>query len=179
MNSYVVAMLPIIVFLCLNILNKDDMKQISWDVLWLVAGGLTLGMSLTQTGLADVLVSNIPFSSFSVGIILLLTAVLGIVVANFMSNTATANLLIPIIALIGSTVPALEVVGGGAMLILTATFAISLGMCLPISTPPNVLAYGTGLISSNNLAKIGLLIGCIGLVLAFAGLYLHQYLGFI
>lgn len=179
MNSYVVALLPVIVFLCLGILDRDDMKSISWDVLWLVAGGIALGMSLTQTGLADVFVRNIPFSSFSVATIFLLTAGLGILIANFMSNTATANLLLPIIVLIGSTVPALAVVGGGPMLILTSTFAMSLGFCLPISTPPNALAYGTGIITSRQLTRIGLILGCIGVVLAFGMLFLHQYLGVI
>lgn len=177
MNSYVVALIPVVVFLCLRVLNKDDMKNISWDVLWLVAGGIALGMALTETGLADVFVSNIPFSSLPLPVIFLVAAGLGIVVANFMSNTATANLLIPIIAVIGTTVTSLEAVGGGAVLILVATFAVSLGMCLPISTPPNALAYGTGLISTNQLTRMGLIIGGIGFILAFAMLFLHHYIG--
>ncbi len=179
MNSYVVAMLPIIVFLCLNIIKKEDLKHINWDVLWLVAGGIALGMSLTKTGLADVFVSNIPFSSFSATIIFLVAGGLSLLIANFMSHTATANLLIPIIAVIGSSVPALEKVGGGAMLILAATFAMSLAMCLPISTPPNALAYGTGLITTKDLTRTGLIIGIIGFVLAFAFLFLNHYLGLI
>lgn len=179
MNSYVVAMFPIIIFLCLNIIKKEDLKLISWDVLWLVAGGIALGMSLTQTGLADVFVSNIPFSTFPIAVLFGVAAILGIAVANFMSNTATANLIIPIIAVIGTSVPALQAYGGGALLILVATFSVSLGMCLPISTPPNALAYGTGLITTKQLAKTGVIIGLIGLVLAVAILFLNKYLGII
>lgn len=179
MNSYVVAMFPVIVFLSLNIINRDDLKTLSWDVLWLVAGGIALGMSLTQTGLADVFVSNIPFSTFPLVVLFLITAGLGILIANFMSNTATANLLIPIIAVIGSSVPALQAFGGGSLLILIAAFSVSLGMCLPISTPPNALAYSTGLITTNHMTKTGLIIGGIGLALAFVFLFLNKYLGII
>ena len=179
MNSYVVAMFPIIIFLSLGIINKDDLKSISWDVLWLVAGGIALGLSLTQTGLADVFVSNIPFSTFPLVVVFLIAAGLGIFIANFMSNTATANLLIPIVAVVGSSLPALQEIGGGSLLVLVATFSVSLGMCLPISTPPNALAYSTGLITTNQMTKIGLLVGGIGLVLAFVMLFINKYLGII
>src|SRR5690606_37376785 len=158
MNSYVVAMFPIIIFLSLGIISKDDLKSISWDVLWLVAGGIALGLSLTQTGLADVFVSNIPFSTFPLVVVFLIAAGLGIFIANFMSNTATANLLIPIVAVVGSSLPALQEIGGGSLLVLVATFSVSLGMCLPISTPPNALAYSTGLITTNQLTKTGIMV---------------------
>lgn len=39
LNSYVVAMLPVALFSCTRIVNKEDLQTISWDVLWLVAGG--------------------------------------------------------------------------------------------------------------------------------------------
>jgi sodium-dependent dicarboxylate transporter 2/3/5 len=179
MNSYVVAMLPIIVFLCLNIISKDDLKYISWDVLWLVAGGIALGLALTRTGLASVLVGNIPFSALPIAVIFLLAAFIGLLVANFMSNTATANLLIPMIAVIGTSIPAFEEWGGGGLLVLGSTLAISLGMCLPISTPPNALAYGTGLISTKHLVRTGLLIGTIGFTLIFLALIIYRKLGVI
>ena len=179
MNSYVVALFPVVVFLSLSIINRDDLKTLSWDVLWLVAGGIALGMSLTQTGLADVFVSNIPFATFPLIVLFLISAGLGVLIANFMSNTATANLLIPIIAVIGSSVPALQAIGGGTLLILIASFSVSLGMCLPISTPPNALAYSTGLISTKDLSKTGLILGGLGLVLAFVVLFVNKYLGII
>ncbi|EMR02454.1 SLC13 family permease [Cesiribacter andamanensis] len=179
LNAYVVAMLPIVVFLCGGVLTKEDLKLISWDVLWLVAGGIALGLALTSTGLAQVFVSNIPFADFPLGVLFLVTAGMGILVANFMSNTATANLLIPMIAVIASSVPAFDKLGGGGILILTATLAISLGMCLPISTPPNALAYGTGMITTRHLLRSGLFTGGVGLILVFVLLLLYQKLEFL
>jgi len=178
MNSYVVALIPVVVFLSLGILDADDLKMVNWDVLWLVAGGIALGMALTQTGLADVFVANIPFVKFPVLVVFLVAGAMGIILANFMSNTATANLLIPIIAVIATSVPSLEIIGG-ATLILVSTYATSLGMCLPISTPPNALAFSTALITTKQMTKIGLIVGIIGFSLAFAMIFGFNYIGFI
>lgn len=87
--------------------------------------------------------------------------------ANFMSNTATANLLMPIAAAIGATMNSLSDVGGLQGLLVVVAFSASLGMILPVSTPPNSLAYSTGLIQSKDMAKTGLIIGVIGLAIVY------------
>lgn len=177
-NSYVVALFPVIVFLCLNIITKEDLKLISWDVLWLVAGGLALGLALSNTGLAENVISNIPFADISPYLIFVVAAGLGLLMANFMSNTATANIFIPLLAVLSASIPVLREMGGPVLLIST-TMAISLGMCLPISTPPNALAYGTGLITTKNLAKIGAIVGVAGVIIVFAVLILSRWIGLI
>ncbi|MBL3655786.1 SLC13 family permease [Fulvivirga sediminis] len=179
MNSYIIALIPMAVFLCLQVINKDDLKNISWDVLWLVSGGIALGLALDATGLAAVIVNNIPFGNMSLAIIFLLAAITGLIIANFMSHTATANLLIPIIAVIGTTVPGLEAFGGEKVLLLSTTLAISLSMSLPISTPPNALAFSTGLIETKHLAGMGIFMGLIGTALVFLMLYCTTSLGLI
>ena len=45
-------------------------------------------------------------------------------------------------------------------------------MTLPISTPPNAIAHSTGLVKQNEMMKIGLTIGMIGLVLGYIMLYI-------
>ena len=65
MNSYIVAMIPVAVFSSLGIINKSDLKNISWDVLWLVSGGIALGLGLEVSGLAERLINVIPFGSLS------------------------------------------------------------------------------------------------------------------
>ncbi|WP_413692781.1 SLC13 family permease [Psychromonas sp. KJ10-2] len=64
MNSYTVAMIPVTVFLMTGIITKDDLKKISWDVLWLVSGGIALGLALDKSGLAALIVYSIPFDFF-------------------------------------------------------------------------------------------------------------------
>jgi sodium-dependent dicarboxylate transporter 2/3/5 len=178
MSSYVVALIPVAVFSMFNIINTDDLKRISWDVLWLVSGGIALGMALEQTGLAANAVQTIPFENFHPLFLIVGAAVLCLVMANFMSNTATANLLLPLVAALGSSMGALVPYGGQVVLIIAVTFAASMGMCLPVSTPPNALAYASGYIKTKQMLKVGLIIGSTGLLLIFAMLFILQEIAF-
>jgi diguanylate cyclase (GGDEF)-like protein len=84
--------------------------------------------------------------------------------ANFMSHTATASLLVPIIAVVGVNVGSnLDGLGGVVALLVSVAFASSLGMSLPISTPPNALAHATGLVDTKGMAKTGVFIGVVGM----------------
>ena len=92
--------------------------------------------------------------------------------ANFISHTATANLLVPILAVAGgSMATALAPLGGVTALLIGVAIASSLGMVLPISTPPNAMAAATGLIEQKDMAKVGIIIGLVGLILGYVMLY--------
>jgi sodium-dependent dicarboxylate transporter 2/3/5 len=179
MNSYVVAMIPVAIFTTTGIISKEDLKKISWDVLWLVSGGIALGLAMDKSGLAANLVESIPFGDFSPYAIIVSACVLTVVMANFMSNTATANLLMPILAALGTSVASLEGLGGVSTLIIAAAISASMGMALPISTPPNALAHGTGAVSSGNMARIGVIVGFVGLLLALLTVYILRSVNFI
>ncbi|CZF85114.1 Sodium:sulfate symporter transmembrane region [Grimontia marina] len=90
--------------------------------------------------------------------------------ANFMSNTVTANLLMPIAAAVAMSMDSLVSVGNIQGLLVVVAFSASLGMILPLSTPPNSLAYSTGLIESKDIAKVGTILGLVGLVIVYAAL---------
>ncbi len=179
MNSYVVALIPVAVFSITSIITKEDLKTISWDVLWLVSGGIALGLALNKTGLAQNAVSAIPFGEFSPYVVIAGAATLCLLMANFMSHTATANLLMPIVAALGTSMESLLPLGGSIVLILAVTFAASLGMSLPISTPPNALANATGHVNSQQMAKVGVILGVVGVLLSFVMLFVLRQIGFI
>ncbi len=179
MNAYVVALIPVGAFLALNILNKEDLKFISWDVLWLVSGGIALGLALDKSGLALNLIQNISFDGLNGYIIMTLALILAALMANFMSNTATANLLIPIMAAMGTAVPQVLDIGGNNIMVLSVALAASMGMCLPISTPPNALAYATGLINTKYMIRFGLIMASIGLVLIYGTIMILKGVNFL
>jgi len=179
MNSYIVALIPVAVFSVTGIINKEDLRLISWDVLWLVAGGIALGMGLEESGLSKHLIESIPFGSFSPYFIVLLATIITLLMANFMSHTATANLLLPIMAALGTSIMSLTPLGGAMMLILAVTMASSIAMALPISTPPNALAHATGLVETRHLAKIGIIIGVSGLFGIYLLMYILNMVGFL
>ncbi|EGU31478.1 putative transporter [Vibrio sp. N418] len=179
MNSYTVALIPVAVFSLTGIINKEDLKKISWDVLWLVSGGIALGLALDKTGLAHEVVHSIPFDEYSPYVVLFGAAFLCLLMANFMSHTATANLLMPIMAALGASMTSLAPLGGEVTLILVVTFAASLGMSLPISTPPNALAHATGNVQSNQMARVGVVLGVVGVALSFVLVWVLHFVGHI
>jgi len=178
MNSYVIALIPIAVFSVTGVTTVEDLKLMSWDVLWLVSGGIALGVALEKTGLSVHLVDAIPFDAMPPCLIVLLAVLLATGTATVMSNTATANLLLPVIAALGASTSTLVDVGGAKGLIIATTLACSLGMALPISTPPNALAYATGMIQSRDLLRAGLLLNLIALGLLALLLYAMGLVGF-
>ena len=179
-NSNVVAMLPVGVFCVIGVITRRDLEEISWGVLWMVAGGFALGVALNQTGLAEHIISSIPFNTWSPLLVIIGSGLICYAMANFISHTATANLLVPILAVAGgSMATALAPLGGVTALLIGVAIASSIGMVLPISTPTNAMAAATGLIEQKDMAKVGIIIGVVGLVLGYIMLYILGSNGFI
>ena len=178
LSASVVGLLPVVVFCVTGVMTAKDVRSLSWDVLWLIAGGFALGGAMATTGLSDNIVASIPFGAFAPLLLIIIAAGVTTLMATFMSNTATANLLIPLMAAMGVGLgDTLGIVGGAMGLVLVVAFASSLGMALPISTPPNAMAHATGMIQSSHMAKNGLIIGIIGLVIMIAYMILITMLG--
>ena len=170
-NANTVAMLPIAVFAFTGVITAKDLQGIDWGVIWMVAGGFALGMAMNGTGLAKVAVEAIPFGSWSPIVILIISGLVCFFLSNFISNTATAALLIPILSVVCSGMgDRLNLIGGEATVLIGIAVAASAAMSLPISTPPNAIAYSTGLIKQQDMAKTGLVVGIITLVLGFSTL---------
>ena len=172
MNTYVVSIIPLAGFTLTGIMGKEELKLINWDVLWLVAGGIAIGIGLDKTGLASALAHAIDYESLSPAAVVITLSIVCWLMANFMSNTATANLLMPIAAAIGASMESLATIGGLQGLLVVVAFSASLGMILPVSTPPNSLAYSTGLIESKDMAKMGMILGLVGLLLVYLALFI-------
>lgn len=174
-NSNVVALIPLGVLTCTGIFTKEDIKEINWSVLWLVAGGFALGTALQGTGLAKVLINAIPFGSMSVILVLVVAGLVCYFLSNFISNSATAALLIPILIVVaeGMADPAAAnnasflALGGTKAMISFIAVCASIAMLFPISTPPNAIASSTGLVQTKDMAKTGIIIGVIGFTLGF------------
>ena len=177
-NANTVAMLPIAVFAFTGVVTADDLKDIDWAVIWMVAGGFALGLAMNGTGLAENAVKSIPFGQFNPLVIMVVSGLVCFALSNFISNTATAALLIPILTVVcagmGNT---LDAIGGTSTILIGIAVAASCAMSLPISTPPNAIAYSTGLIRQNDMAKAGLTIGIISMVLGYAALILFCKFG--
>ena len=172
-NSYTVALVPFVIFSLTGVIDRRDLEEINWSVIWMVAGGFALGYALNGSGLAKQAVSSIPFGDFSPLAILVLACLICYALSNFISNSATAALLMPILTVVCLAMgDKLDVIGGTSTVLISVAVAASSAMVLPISTPPNALAFATNLISQKDMARIGLIIGIVSMVLGISLLYL-------
>jgi sodium-dependent dicarboxylate transporter 2/3/5 len=171
-DANTVALIPIAVFALTGVITAKDLQQINWSVIWMVAGGFALGLGMNGSGLATAAIQSIPFGSWSPFVILIISGLICYFLSNFISNTATAALLVPILAVVcsgmGST---LDTIGGTSTILMGIAVSASAAMCLPISTPPNAIAYSTGLVDQKEMLKTGLVVGVITLILGYTVLY--------
>ena len=169
-NSNIVAMIPFAVFSATGIMKAKHLEHINWAVLWMVAGGFALGTALNQTGLASTLIKTIPFASWNALVVMLVGGFICYFLSNFISNSASANLVVPILIVVGKAMagnPGFEALGGVPAMIVGVAIAASVAMCLPVSTPPNALAHSTGMITTKQMATVGIIMGAVGLTLGY------------
>ena len=173
-SANIVALIPFAVFTATGVFSKDDLKEIDWSVLWMVAGGFALGTALNRTGLAAALINAVPFASWNIIVVMIAGGLICWLLSNFISNSAAANLIVPILAVVGTALlddpTAAEgfiAIGGLKTLLVAVAMCASLAMILPISTPPNALAHSTGIINTKQMAVVGLIMGIVGIVIAY------------
>ena len=173
-SANIVALIPFAVFTATGVFSKDDLKEIDWSVLWMVAGGFALGTALNRTGLAAALINAVPFASWNIVVVMITGGLICWILSNFISNSAAANLIVPILAVVGTALlddptasQSFVALGGLKSLIVGVAMCASLAMCLPISTPPNALAHSTGIINTRQMAIVGLIVGVVGIVLGY------------
>lgn len=171
-NSNTVALIPVVVFAMTGVITKYDLEEINWSVLWMVAGGFALGYGLNGSGLAENAVKSIPFGDFSPVVILIISGLICYLLSNFISNSATAALLMPILAVVCTAMgDKLGAIGGTSTVLIGVAIAASSAMVLPVSTPPNALAFSTNLVQQKDMVKIGIIVGVISMVIGYTMMY--------
>ncbi len=157
MSSGTVALVPVVLLFGFGLLRVPDLRGLSWDVLLLMGGGLCLGAVLAESGLAAWLIGQLRADRFDPFTLMAIMAVAACAISSLMSSTATSNLVMPMI--LGLTIEAKDPI------LLGVAFASSLAMALPISTPPNAVAFSSGELSAKDLLLPGALISAIGVAL--------------
>jgi len=142
-------------------LDWESAVQIPWGILILFGGGICLSEGILESGLAENIAGSL--SVLTVLPLVLIVLVLALVISflnEVVSNTAIASIMIPLLAI--ASIP----MGINPMvLMVTAALASSLGFMLPVGTPPNAIAYGTGSITTKEMARAGFSLNIISAVL--------------
>jgi len=152
-----VSAIPLVFLPLTGILKNKDVQGLPWDTLLLVAGGLSLGMALLHSGLLDYYAVYIKQMEVNAIILLFMFAFLTMILSNVMSHTATSTVLIPLgMAILVSAQSEIAIIIG---------LAASTALFLPVSTPPNAIAYSTGMLEIKDFRTGGILVGILAPIL--------------
>ena len=127
---------------------------------------MSLGGLMFSTGVAEVIGKNAA-SMMGVQSLWGLTALsiaIAIVLSEMTSNVASANMIIPVVITLAGSAgvnPLPPALG--------ACLGASFGFMLPVSTPPNAIVYGSGLISIPRMVRAGFCLTCAVLLLSGLG----------
>lgn len=154
--SALVAILAIFLIFISRILTwKEIIATIQWDILLLFGGGLTLGILIDHSGLGIILVNHITqlIKVVPLFVFLLIIVLFSVLCTEFMSNTASAALILPLLFALATQLHVNPMI-----LVFPATIAASYGFMLPAGTPPNAMAFASGLVPQKDMMKIGLVL---------------------
>lgn len=141
-----------------SLLAWKDAQRIDWGTLLLFGSGISLGLLMFETGLAERLGKSLPFESLGLFPSLCLISGITLFATELVSNTATANLLIPLAL---TTTPFKEnPIPAALMIALSANMAFM----LPVGTPPNAIVYGTGKVKLEWMIRKGFLMNLVCLL---------------
>lgn len=150
-------------------LSWHDAQRIDWGTILLFGGGLALGSLMFDTGVAEAmgrgLTSTLLGEHASVWTLTAISIALAIILSEATSNTAAANMVVPVVIAIAQ--------GAGVDPVppaLGAVLGASYGFMLPVSTPPNAIVYGSGLVPLSRMMRAGLVLDGVGFVIIWGGL---------
>ena len=148
-------------------LSWSEAVKIDWGTILLFGGGLTLGTLMFETGVARAMGEAFAawLGTSSLWGFTFTAIAIGIVMSETTSNTAAANMVIPVVIAIAQAADVNPVPPA-----LGAAFGASFGFMLPVSTPPNAIVYGSGLIPLPKMMRAGIVFDLLGLVIIWIGL---------
>lgn len=143
------------------LLNWTQAVNIPWGVILLFGGGLAIAEGFQETDLAEWIGDQLSLLE-GVGLLPLMLVVVTMTVflTEVTSNTATTAMLMPIL---GAVAVGIGVHPYGLMI--GAATAASFAFMLPVATPPNAIVFGSGYITIPQMAKVGVGLNLLGIIL--------------
>lgn len=143
------------------LLDWETAGRVPWGVLILFGGGLALAGAISDSGVGELLASTLTGLREVPPLVLTgLVVTLIIFLTELTSNTATTTALVPIFAAVAAGLGLDPVT-----VVVPAAVAASCAFMLPVATPPNAIVYGSGLITTPRMARAGIWLNLVGIVL--------------
>ena len=142
------------------VLEWQDTEKLPWGILLLFGGGLSLADALAKTGVVDLIGQQFAGIQEAEFFVILGLATVSLFLTEVMSNVALVSIFLPVVG--GIAVAAgINVVH----LTLPVTMAASCAFMLPMSTPPNAIVFASGHVSISQMAKAGIVLNLITILL--------------
>lgn len=147
-----------------KLLRWEDALELPWGVLLLFGGGLALSKQFTESGLSDWIGEQMSSLGFlPIALLVVAVGLVVLVLTEFTSNTATAATFLP---LVGAMAIGLGI--DQMLLAVPVALAATSAFMMPVATPPNAIAYGSGYVSMGNMVRAGIWLNIIALVVVSA-----------
>jgi len=143
-----------------RLLDWSSAVKIPWGILVLIGGGLALAGSFTVTGVDVWMADQMSFLQGANYFVIVLVLASVVIFSEYLSNTATAALMIPVAAALAPTLGVNPI-----LLMMPVAIAASYGFILPSSTPSNAIVLSSGHVNPKKMARIGLPLNIIGVLL--------------
>ncbi|MGE0387803.1 MAG: SLC13 family permease, partial [Gammaproteobacteria bacterium] len=148
-------------------LDARGALAVPWGLLALLGGGFAMAFGIQRTGLSEWIGAQLAgFGALSPFLVLLAVCALAVVLSEVASNAATASILVPVVA-----AGAGDLGVDAARLMFAATVAASFGFMLPAGTPPNAIAFSSGYIGVTQMARSGVAVDLVGILVVATGCY--------
>jgi solute carrier family 13 (sodium-dependent dicarboxylate transporter), member 2/3/5 len=142
------------------ILDWKDTRMLQWGILILFGGGLCLATGLQNTGIIQTLGLWIAQRSVYDAKLILLLIVASVVLTEIMSNVALVQIFIPVIFGIADGLNVNPI-----LLAMPVTLGSSIAFMFPISTPPNAIVFSSGYIRIRDMARAGILLNLVSILI--------------
>jgi sodium-dependent dicarboxylate transporter 2/3/5 len=153
-----------------TIMGPEVIRNIPWNIVLLFGGGFALAKGFQVTGLSTLIGNKFAGLAGMSPLLMILFICSGLTfLTELTSNTATTEMILPILASVAFAMKA-----NPLLLMIPATLSASCAFMMPVATPPNAIVFGSGRIKIAEMAKVGIFINVIGVVIIT---FLFYFLG--
>ena len=150
-----------------RIMGAEVIPRLPWNVVLLIGGGFALASAFQRTGLAPLIGAQFEAAGALPPFVLIVLVCLAITfLTELTSNTATTEMILPILA-------SVAVVTGAhpLLLMIPATMSASCAFMMPVATPPNAIVFGSNRFSIAEMARAGIFLNLIGVLVISTVVY--------
>ncbi|MEQ8992309.1 MAG: SLC13 family permease, partial [Pseudomonadales bacterium] len=155
--------------ICGCIAREDLYSGVSWDVIFLLAGVIPLGVAMTKSGAADWIAGLIAVQALGWHPLLILLALYAVttLLTEVVSNNAAVVILVPVALSIADALSLTPF-----SLVLVVMFAASTSFLSPVGYQTNTMIYGTGVYRFTDFVKVGAPLNTLLMVVTCVSIYL-------